>query len=65
MKVELHEIKKNHREAIVERMKPIFTSTICNIRRKKTFNQNSKKTNEFKNEDNLRSLCDIFKCTNI
>ena len=41
-------------------------STIWNIRKKKAFNQNSKKEKEFKkNEDRLRSLWDIFKCMNI
>ena len=47
-------------------MQPRIQSMIWNIRKKKAFNQNSKKEKEFKkNEDRLRSLWDIFKCTNI
>ena len=41
---------------------------ICNIRKKKTFNQNSKKKKnkkQNKTEDRVRSLWDNFKCTNI
>ena len=41
-------------------------STIWNIRKKKSFNQNSKKKKEFKkHEDRIRSLWEISKCTNI
>ena len=41
-------------------------SMIWNIRKKKTFNQNSKKKKEPpQNKDRLRSLWENFKCTNI
>ena len=41
-------------------------SMIWNIRKKKAFNQNSKNKQELKkNEDRIRSLWDISKCTNI
>ena len=40
----------------MEGMKPKFKSTIWNIRKKKTFNQVSKKKNNSKNEDSLRSF---------
>ena len=46
-------------------MKLRIKSIICNIRKKKTFNQNSKKKKELKNEDRIRSLRDISKKTNI
>ena len=46
-------------------MKLRIKSMICNIRKKKTFNQNSKKKKELKNEDRIRSLRDISKNTNI
>ena len=67
MKVALSEIKKIiHRKPTVEGTKPRFKSTIWNIRRKTAFNQNSKKKKEFKtNENRIRSLWDISKCTNI
>ena len=38
---------------------------IWDIRKTKTFNQNSKKKKELKNEDRIRSLRDISKNTNI
>ena len=47
-------------------MKPRIRSMIWNIRKKKTFNQNSKKKKESKkNKDRLRSFWYNFKCTNI
>ena len=46
--ITLSKIKKIHRESTVERMKLRIKSVIWNIRKKKTFNQNSKKKKEFK-----------------
>ena len=47
-------------------MKPRIKSMIWNIKKNKTFNQNSKKKKESKKiKDRLRSLWDDFKCTNI
>ena len=47
-------------------MKVRMKSMIWNIRKKKAFNQNSKNKQELKkNEDRIRSLWDISKCTNI
>ena len=43
MKVTLSEIKKNLQESTVEWMKLRIKLMIWNIRKKKTFNQNSKK----------------------
>ena len=43
----------------------MIKSMIWNIRKKKPFNQKSKKKKELKNEDSLRSLWDIFKHINI
>ena len=49
----------------MEGMKPKIKSIIWNIKKKKTFNQNSKKKKEFlKNEACLRSLWDNFRHTN-
>ena len=39
-------------------------SMIWNIRKKKAFNQNSKKKKNSKNKGSLRSFWDISKCTN-
>ena len=48
MKFTLNEIKKIYRESTVERMKQRIKSMIWNIRKKKKkFNQNSKKEKEF------------------
>ena len=66
MKVTLSGKKKIYGEPTVEGKKPGFKSTIWNIRKEKAFNQNIRKNKEFlKNEDRLRRLWDIFKCTNI
>ena len=48
MKVTLSEIKKNLQESTVEWMKLRIKLMIWNIRKKKTFNQNSKKKKESK-----------------
>ena len=49
MKVMLSEIKKtNHRKPTVKRRKLGFKSTIWNIRKKQTFNQNKIKKQEFR-----------------
>ena len=66
MKVTLSEIKKNLQESTVEWIKPTIKSMTWNIRKKKTFNKNSKKKKESKKyKDRLRSLRDNFKSTNI
>ena len=52
----------------MEGMKPRVKLTIWNIRKKNTFNQNSKKkkkSREKQNKDRLRSLWDNSKHTNI
>ena len=50
----------------MEGVKLRIKSTLCNIRKKKAFNQKSKKKKELKkNEARLRSPWDIFKHTNI
>ena len=59
MKVALSEIKKNLQGTTVEGKK-LRIKTIWNIRKKKVFNQNSKKKKE-----RIRSLWDISKHTNI
>ena len=47
-------------------MHPRTESTIWNTRKEKTFNQSSRKKQEFKkNEERLRNLWDIFRYTNI
>ena len=63
----LSEKKKIYREPAAEWMKPRIKSMIWNIRKKKRFNQNSKKNKRIhtKKEDRLRSLWDISKRTNI
>ena len=55
-----------YREPTVTGRKPGFKSTVWTRRKKETFNQNIMKKQEFKkNEDRLRNLQDIFKCSNI
>ena len=49
----------------MERLKPRIKSTSWNTRKEKTFNQSSRKKQEFKkNEERLRNLQDNFKCSN-
>ena len=48
MKVTLNEKRKLYRESIVEWMKSRIKSMIWNRRKKKTFNQNSKKQKRIK-----------------
>ena len=66
MKFALNEIKF-YRGPRMEEMKPRIKSMIQNTRKEKAFNQNSRKKKELKkkNEERLRNLWDIFKCTNI
>ena len=47
--------------------KPGLTSMVWSRRKKETFNQNRMKKQELKkkNEERLRNLQDIFKCSNI
>ena len=55
-----------YRGIAIEWMKLRIKSTICNIRKKKAFNQNSKKKKGIqKNYTRIRSLWDISKRTNI
>ena len=66
MKDTLTETKNNLQGVTVEQRKLKIRSATWNVRKKKTFNQNSKKKKESKkNKDRLRSLRDNFKCTNI
>ena len=55
-----------YREPTVSGRKLGLKSTIWSRRKKETFNQNRMKKQEFKkNEEGLRNLQDIFKCSNI
>ena len=55
-----------YREPTVMGRKPGLTSMVWTRRNKETFNQNRMKKQEFqKNEDRLKNLKDIFKCSNI
>ena len=47
----LREVRKIYREPTVEGMKPRIKSTIWNIKKKKIFNQNSKKKKQSKKRD--------------
>lgn len=60
MKVALSKIQKNLQRTTVEGKKPRI-ETIWNIKKKKVFNQNSKK----KKEERIRSRWDISKRNNI
>ena len=54
------------RESTVTRRKSGLKSTVWSRRKKKTFNQNRMKKQEYlKNEERLRKCWDNYKCSNI
>ena len=66
LKAMLSEIKEKVQGTNSDRRKLGLKSTIWSRRKKETFNQNRMGNQEFKkNEERLRNLQDIFKCSNI
>ena len=60
------ELKENAQGTNSDRKEPGLKSIVWTRRKKETFNQNRMKKQEFKkNEERLRNLWNIFKCSNI